>query len=234
MDAALTRAVRQRISLALLVLLCIAVSGCCEEEVPQIYRAGFDFAKPTESVTISGAADEIELDRRPSALGERIRADYMSGRVAGEDWGFNLGLTSTSSEPVRILWTQASYTDELGRSHPLLVYSGGGLPRPDDPVEDVTLRNDKEIMFAVTVAGKTKKLRTSCTSWTARQEPIVPWEQRENPYVTRDEVARLAREGYQMEYLVPIEHAGEKKTLRLVFGLEKRTPEGEWAPMGLY
>jgi hypothetical protein len=215
------------------LLAAIVVVGCCEDEVPQVYRTNFDFDKPTKEVELI-PGESVTVDRTPSALGTKIATSFMRGRVAGEDWGFNLGLTSTTSQPVRILWTQASYRDELGHSHPLLVYSEGGLPRPDDPLEDVTLRNDKEIMFAVTVAGKARKLRTSCRTWTAHQEPIVPWEQKENPYVTRDEVARLAREGYQLEYLVPIEHAGQRKTLRLVFGLKKRSPEGEWAPMGLY
>lgn len=215
------------------LLTSVVVLGCCEDEVPQVYRTNFDFDKPTKEVELI-PAETVSLDRTPSALGTKLATSFMKGRVVAEDWGFNLGLRSTTSQHVRILWTQASYRDELGRSHPLLVYSGGGLPRPDDRLEDATLREDEEIMFAVTVAGKARKLRTSCRTWTAHQEPIVPWEQKEDPYMTRDEVARLAREGYELQYLVPIDHAGQRKTLRLVFGLEKRTPEGDWAPMGLY
>lgn len=42
---------------------------------------------------------------------------------------------------------------------------------------------------------------------------------------TREKVAELAERDYKSEYRIPI---------RLVLGLEKRAPEGEWAPMGLY
>jgi hypothetical protein len=233
-DNSSSRGLRPALS-AIAVIANLLFTGCCKDEIPQVYRSAFDFDIPIELVQVESSAGTETLDLDPlRAAGTPFRGYPVRGRVSGEEWGFNLGLVRTTEDPVRVLWTQAVYADEHGRTHSLIPWSGGGLPRPGDPVTDEDLPAATESLNAVGVSEKVTKKRVSCTSWTAHHEPVVPWAQELDPYRTREKVLGLAKNGYRLEYRIPIQHGGETKLLRLVFGLKKRGVEGDWSPMGLY
>jgi len=214
---------------AALLLVCLFSAGCCEDPVPRVYRTAYDFRFPLDVIELSGEP-AAEVDRRPGTGGTRFRTRLFEGRVAGEDYGFNIGLTPRVTDPITILWTEATYVDESRREHSLISYSGGGLPRPDDPVEDVLL-SGRETVFSVSVAEKVRKLRTSCSNWVAHHEPVIPWIHEATPPLTRERVQALATQGHLLEYRVPLAYQNEKRMLNIVFRLERQNPDSDWTPM---
>src|SRR6266508_4409314 len=90
------------------------------KDIPRHYDFGADYEFVVRAVERDGTL--VELIPAADTTGDHFHDSLVAGAVVPEFYGFWVDVTNKSSKPIRFLWPDVHYVDEMGQAHTVYHY----------------------------------------------------------------------------------------------------------------
>ena len=215
---------------ALSLFLSLLASACCDRGVKRIQphwlRVLEQYDQPLASAERRGATGnaQLKLISFPGSQQRCFESQELDGCERTQEYGFWLDLKNKGDKTVLLLWPQARFVDELGKTHEVYAPERGDLTvdirqvhvSRTDTLEPGARRRP-------TIIPIYKQYMVGCKDPELFSEPLVPTRLDDKDEIaTKHYVEDLAKRQVPVKLLLPIEIEGIRYEYTFTFVLRPR------------
>ena len=212
-----------------IVVGALSTALCSNESsraIPTFYDFGTDYSFRLSAVNESGidGLSHLRVFERVDTRGDRIDGERIAGFASVPGYGFWLDVTNKTGKPIRLLWTDARYIDEVGQRHTVYHYVIGERPPSDllTPGAPTELAPGATTRQVVSPGYKTYMIEEGGEEHVF-EEPLVPTTLKGRaPEQMKAHVDDLARRKIPVKLLLPMDIDGKRYEYIFTFGLKPR------------